>query len=227
MANNDTPEKNIPTEISTSKTIEIDKNDIANIAIAEAELKIRRTIKGIKEQLGKVENELNEKRKLLNEESTRLVTETATAKAEKIEPDLYDLNKKRKWKFSLETSINAISDPNAILRDDTPTNTYAVELVFENKTDHLSGHFAIERGEVKLFPAQITLAKEIMALIARQEALIEDSLNWRHKMADIPSMERQIRAAIAKRQISQTKDGQALIDQLLKSLDSDIKMLGI
>lgn len=219
-------------EIVVKRQIDINQNDIANIAIAEAELKIKRMIRGLKEQIEENEKKTRQKLNELSEIGKNLTEAAAHKKAVnfiKVFTNLGRLGKKAEHKFEIKTEVGFVTDVMDILneRGREAKNTYTVILSFENARAGINSSMKIDYGDIKIFPQQVATAKEIRKLDEDHQVLVQDSLMWRRRLADIPAIERQFRAKIARIQIGQTEEGQALIDKLVESIDGDIKMLGI
>jgi len=228
MPENEIKETN---QIVITKQIEIDKNDIANIAIAEAELKIKRMIQEMKKQLDENEAKTREKMEELATIGRNLTNAAGHKKATnfiKIFSNLPRLGKKTEYKFTVEIETGFVTTINHILDETSEVqNNYTVYLKFENSRTDLKSTMQVEEGPIAIFPQQVKCAKEIQKLEQEHDRLYEDSIMWRRRLSDIPAIERQIRAKLARRQISQTQEGKEMVEELIKSIDGDIKLLGI
>ena len=108
-----------------------------------------------------------------------------------------------------------------------PVNGYRINIGILNKeTGAFNDYFSIERESFPATQHQRTAMKSYQDLMEQKDQLTHDSLDWRRKLGDISAMERQIKAALAKRQIESTKGGKELVRDLIKNFENDLLMLG-
>jgi hypothetical protein len=210
--------------IMTQAELQFDKNDIAAIAVAEAEKKMRMTIKELRAQLidndkaiGNVEEEIE----LLG---SQIIDVKLKPKLKLIKAGL-KVTKIKNFSVELHESIEVF--PIDQVESSYPINGYSIHVGIMNQTSKLfDSHICIEKDSLKATQLQITAMKKYRVLKQQKDQLTQDSLDWRRKLGDMPALERQIKAALAKRQIESAKGGKELIQNLLKNFENDLKMLG-
>ena len=210
--------------IVVTKEIDIDKNDIANIAVAEVENKIRKNIKALKKSLDTTEKAIAAAQGAFEDYSAKYTTRLGNRAAKKFTriKTAFKLSGFKEVKIDVSVSYN--TTPTTLLDDyeyRKKSNCYQVALMTDEGSLKLKSQFLSVTKE------QVKLAKDCLDLAKKKQEIIDESLKWRRKMADLPSIERQFKAKIARETMGKTKEGKAIINSLLKNLDADIKMLGV
>lgn len=221
------PNENVKTlEISTG--IEFDKDDVATIAVAEAEVRIRKTIKQYAAQVASVERliEIN-KDKIINAGKT-LVDSKFAQKIKTIKAGLVKTGIPR-LDVTVFTEVSAISWNQ--LKESPSAKNFNAYSLFIVKTDKSDKQFVdkltVEQGAFPATKEQRSLAKLIHDDNEKLTALKKESIDWRRKLSDIPMLERQVRAKLAKDHVSKTKEGKAMIEGLVNNFDETVKFLGM
>jgi hypothetical protein len=200
------------TEIVPTASLDFNKEDIAAIAIAEAEVKMRETFNTVRNQISDLEKAIEE----INDE-IRILGEDAISK--KTESTLKNINaglkvtKIKNIEVQLSKSV------------ENDQNRYSITIILKDK-DRVLSQMIVEKDSFPFIQTQTTALKKYFKLEDQKKQLNNEAMNWRRKLADMPMLERQIRAKLARNQIEKTKEGRAMIDELVKNFDQTVKLLG-
>jgi len=205
--------------------LQFDKNDIAAIAVAEAEKKMRMNIKKLRIRMTETEDAISH----VQDEIKTLGIETIDLKTKnriKVIKTGLKATKIKNLVVEIESSITTVA-LNEISADYS-INSYTIRIgIWDKDTKYFSGkNIAIETDCLVATQLQRTAMKKYQTLNEQHKQLTSDSLDWRRKLGDIAAMERQIKAALAKRQIESSKGGKAIIESLLKNFENDLQLLG-
>lgn len=194
-------------------SLEFNKDDVAAIVIAEAEKKMRLTIKDLKSSIVKTDlliDDANDKFIQIGENliktnlADKLKTIRSGIKATKIKELSVDLN----------MSINSHKNSCTIsISTTTPQGSNKIGIKIESKSFDITA-------------AQKTLQTKLEKLENNKTDLINETIKWRKKLSDMPMLERQVKAALAKRQVEKMAGGTQMVKALINNLDSTVKLLG-
>lgn len=209
--------------IITDAELKFDKNDIAAIAVAEAEKKMRTKIKKLRAQMSDTEQAIEN---IVNE----IQTLGETAIEQKIKGNLKTIQaglkatKIKNFIVDFTTHIDVFSSDEI---DSTQAiNEYNINLFITDKKKSKTASMSIEHDSFTATQLQRAAMKKYGNLLQQKADLTSESLDWRRKLGDIAAFERQIKATLAKRQIESAKGGKELLRDLLKNYESDLMMLG-
>ena len=208
--------------------IDFNKDDVAIIAIAEAEKKIRQTI-------AKLSIELENKKEQLNKLNDDVVNEGENFIRNKFLKKLQTINTnlKKTGIPKLEAVVDYIPQIPSLTQLDNKVriknaNKYIVKLVIFSKDNETRiSNMEIESGCVALTKTQKNILTKTKAVDDNIKALKPQILDYRRKLSDIPTLERQIKAKLAAGHLSKTKEGRQVIESLVKNFDETIKLLGM
>jgi len=208
--------------------IDFNKDDVAIIAIAEAEKKIRQTI-------AKLSIELENKKEQLNKLNDDVVNEGENFIRNKFLKKLQTINTnlKKTGIPKLEAVVDYIPQIPSLTQLDNKVriknaNKYIVKLVIFSKDNETRIYnMEIESGCVALTKTQKNILTKTKAVDDNIKALKPQILDYRRKLSDIPTLERQIKAKLAAGHLSKTKEGRQVIESLVKNFDETIKLLGM
>jgi len=199
-------------EISVEATF--NKSDLITIAVAKGERILRQNLIDKRKEASEIKEKISENK-------------AAQDKALKSLQGSYELQ---------AAALNKITrklDPEAIFI----TNTSIVKPYdYEKREEATKNRFAISFRNYTIAQKDTNLTKEQKSLRAKAKTLAKalskaqnDALDVKRKISDIASLERQMRARMMEAQLKSTKEGKALLDQLLKEsgIDSSIKLLGL
>lgn len=211
--------------IMTKAGLQFDKNDIAAIAVAEAEKKMRAMIKKLRIQMTEVEKavaDVQEEIRIIGLETINLKTKS---KIKTIKTGL-KATKIKDLGVDVDASVQAF--PLSEISSDYAINSYTIRIGILDKNEKSlhSANIIIETNAFTATQLQRTAMKRYQTLNEQYEKLTRDSLDWRRKLGDIAAMERMIKASLAKRQIESATGGKAIIASLLKNFENDLELLG-
>jgi len=193
-------------------SMQFDKEDVAAIAIAEAEKKMRRTIKDIKVKLSEIGKNMNEAEAMFKALGEEAIAQKTNAKMKIISAGI----KATKIK-DLETTLHK-----TINFSNHSANRY--EIAIEMPGPH--AHITVEKESIEITGQQKVQLKKHEKLSEIKKELVADSINWRKKLADMPMLERQVKATLARRQVETTKEGKAMVAAMIANFDQTIELLG-
>ena len=206
------------TEIVQTANLDFDKEDIAAIAIAEAEIKMRETVKTIRKHIVDIENAINETEDRIHILGNDAITKKTATTLKNIKAGL-KTTKIKTISAELNISVNVVSTT------DVPINHYSIRIILKNK-DRLISEMIIERDSFPAIQSQLTEMKKLHELENQKATLTSEAMDWRRKLSDMPMLERQIKAKLARHQIEKTVEGRAMINELIKNFDQTVKLLG-
>ena len=210
--------------IVTETGMNFDKNDISAIAIAEAEKKMRMTIKKLRGQLigtEKAIEHVNAEIEILGLDAIRVKVKS---KLKTIQTGL-KVTKIKGLTTDLEESVDTM--PFDETSSDHKINRYSISIgLYDKDAKCFSRTIMVESDGFKATQQQTTAMKKYQALEEQKRQFTNDSIDWRKKLSDMPALERQIKATLARRQIESAKGGKELINDLLKNFESNLLMLG-
>lgn len=209
-----------------SSTLKFEKDDLVNIAVAKAEQNLK---KAQKEASTKRNALLADHKKAENAWRKDLHATGKAACVQKVK-DFNSFYSKMgiKCKIDSETSINVPyineSDPQSV----TIKTTLIVQ---ESDRDHdVSEGTELCTFDVKVTSAQKKALTAIQKIAKEADQAGAYAIECRTKLADIDTVERQMRAIVAQCSIERSKEGKDLIEAMMKQTgltDSVIDILGV
>ena len=217
-------------ELVISTELNIDKADIADIAIAEAETTIKKRIKYFGTQATKLKSEAEKGIKTITDIGEALVLSKFKTKMARIQKGLITTGVKE-LSLDLDISINSNFNPGSDFAIDE-VNCYSLA-VFMNtsKTKKYNAQsqaaIVLEKGAFSATKQQLSLAKQSRTANENHRSVNLQILEYRKKLGDMPSLERQVRGQLAKNELEKNPDGHKIVKAVLSSLDDNVKLLGL
>jgi len=203
----------MPTKLESA----YDEKDLVTLAVAKGEEIIRKKIKEGRKELKALEKKQKELEKGFNKGFNEFKTPLI-----KVCDDLNATMKKYDgaFKFVLAKKLEARPDSNGNM---TKEINHIIKI--KNRWSH-----EILIDQTYPMPAKLkTLDKKIKQIDEEIQSLRSEILGEKHKLSDIPSLERQMHARIIEVQLDKTSEGKELLRQLTKETDINrtIKLLGM
>jgi len=212
---------NTEKDLTVFTNVNFDKNDVILVAVAKAEKQLRKNVKEEMEKQKAAEERVKEIDELLDKEAdtyphaVKLIVKKVTELAK-----MYDVDAKEvKPVIDIEHEINygyGDSEPNE------EGNRYTVSYKHRR-----SGYVSIRViKDTPLTAIQKNLCKQKRT--AKEEAQIHQStaLEWKRKLSDIDTFERQIKAYVIEQSLGTTEEGKKLLESMDKNFENTIKMIG-
>jgi len=201
----------VPTDLVTV-TMDMDKDDVAAILMSRAEERIKLAIKACQDREKVLTKEHDELREAFN--------------------DLCEEFAKEKMEDTVETLTEAAT---ALKCKNISTEVYSGGFTLHNNMVAASMSLNAQKPRVRWevstsFKATAALKKAYQTGEKKRKEIDDNKkqwIEWRRKLADLPSMERRAKAAVAESRLKSTKEGQKLVDMLNGDLDNSVKLLGI
>ena len=184
------------TELTSTAIVNIDKNDLLAITVSRAEIHIKtesaKAIKAIKES----ETHITKAKDALVLSVKQHGTSTTSTNLAELAEALHRLGSTQEPKTEVDYNLDK-------------------ELIII--TTNL-GHDAYSKTLAKLtipFTDEMVKAKQDIKEAETQLSTLRDiAIEWRKKLADIPTLERQARARLAEATLRSSEEGQALLDSI-------------
>ena len=218
MSNQETRELQVVTEI------DINKDDVTAIAVAEAERRLKLQIADYTQKANYLAKLITENKK----DIVKLGNDMIVTKLKKM-TDKIDKALKMTGIKGLECEVDiSVSDTFNIEFKGAmdSVNSYSVSIILQDATQHRQ-RISIESGNIPASQKQVALCKKHQKNQELHNDLNRQILETRRQLGDIPAMERQIRATLAKNSMMKHKGGKELVEEILKQVDPNMKMLGI
>ena len=74
---------------------------------------------------------------------------------------------------------------------------------------------------------QLEINEKLQELHEQKAQLLSEGVAWRSKQSDIPALERQMRAKVARAQMEKTKVGKDILKSMMDNLDDTVNLIGI
>lgn len=206
-------------DLAIQTEVNLDKNDITAIAVAEAEKRIRARIR----EYQKLVENYDQQIQALDEQ---FELETKAYFEKKVSKTFQNISKKiAATQLGLKTLLE--------IQNDSLTHigkTYSMEKfntvtikIFSEKF----GSLILFHENYKPVAFQFKIKEQYNMLKTKKNEAAATGVQWQQKKSDIPALERQMRAHVARTEINKTKIGKTLIDTMMKNLDETIKMIGM
>jgi hypothetical protein len=209
-------------ELAIQTEVNLDKNDVTAIAVAEAEKRIRARIRGCQQLVEDYDRQINE----LNEQ---FELETKTYFEKKVSKTFQNISKKiAATQLGLKAELKIKSEglhSGYLIRKTHQMEKFNTVTINIYKKEF--GSMPLFNEQHKPLAFQYKIKEQLDALKAKKAEAAATGVQWQQKKSDIPALERQMRAHVAKAEINKTKTGKALIDTMMKNLDNTIKMIGM
>jgi len=194
---------------SVSSHITIDKNDVLAITISKAELHMQKELVAATKEIKRLEKSIKDSDTVLKEHVAELAVKLAKPGVAKLEAAKEACGSKAK--------INTDWD----MQQDK--GTFRVSITIKTSDCYGSTTFGTLKGD---FDATATeLVEQLAADSQRLIDARETAVNWRRKLAQIPTLERQYRARLAEAALSKTQEGQELLEALSTNFEQDVLAL--
>lgn len=199
-------------EVVAEIGMKFDKKDVVIVALAKIEAELRKRVRESKADVVDIDTKVAE---LENE--FREVGESNTPKLVLDKKGLFDKAiTGAKVGSSLETRIS-----HSVGVNESSNNVYTL---FMEQIDGRDG-VTIFESNIKLYARQTAILKELDLLNNRRAQRVEDGINAKKQLQDLPAAERQMTAVVIEHEMSQTKKGKAIIDALAKNYLNSMKLL--
>jgi hypothetical protein len=206
----------VPSEL-VSVTMDMDKDDVAAILMSRAEERIKTAIQECTKRDGALVKE--------GDKLDRAFDKLVDAFAESQHTKTANTLKKAANDIRCKDIEVAVTDKSYTRdRDKAAKSTISAELTVRGHKPEITW------SVYSTFTAPAAINKASQGITTKRNEIADnkrDWMSWRQKLADLPSMERRAKAAVAEARLKSVKGGQSLIDMLDGSLDDGIKLLGI
>lgn len=198
--------------------VNFDKNDVVVVAIAKIENKIRKEIRNVKSDIAAIDKQITALDKEITRESKKTVPGVLVNKKDILTKALKDTNLDDALEMDVETSAPQHHDG----------ENYHKLIVYK-----LDKHKKRHHGDVieDIYIAQTDRQKEIYDEIKahkeRREQRLEDGVNFKRQLQEVPAAERQMRAIVVEDELRKTEEGTRLVQLLEEKYENTIKELEI
>jgi hypothetical protein len=194
---------------NVTSDIHIDKNDLLAVAVSKAELHMQ-------QQLANATREIRRLERALKDGTTGLKEKIAQLAAKLAKPGVKALEAAREAcgsKARVETNWDMQQEK----------GTFEVTISIKSNDHYGSANFGTLKG------AFDDAAQKLVAQLESDSQKLTDTretaVDWRKKLAQIPTLERQYRARLAEATLSKTEKGQALLEALGGQFEQDVLAL--
>ena len=212
-------------ELVPMTELNFDKDDVAAIAIAEAEKKMRQNIKDLSKQITDCEAAIIHTKDDIQKQGEAVI-ETKTAAAMKAIRSGLKATKVKNFLPILNMSINVCAYNEFNKNAEINTYTISAAIVSGVNLEQIGTELRLQRDSLPCSQLQKVAMKKLASLQTQKRDLTNEALSWRKKLGDMPTLERQIKAALARDQVERTKEGKALVHKLITNFDTTVKLLG-
>jgi hypothetical protein len=200
-------------EFQVQAEMHLDKNDIVAIAVAEAEKKIREQLTFIKTRIHSIEEDIEKSDQVFVCDGESLLKRKIGKKIKDFSAKVSALGFGLEAEIDIDVMIDQVEEL---------TNNYLLSICGKDGT----------RMKIisKSFPAtkvQLDIKDQKTKMHEQKAKLLGDGVKWRSKQSDIPALERQMRAKIARAQLEKSKGGQSILKSMLKNLDDTVNLIGM
>jgi hypothetical protein len=222
-------------QINESRALEIyteidfDKDDVATIAVAEAEARIRKTIQNLMAQTKQLESDIQKMQDKFYDIGDALIKTKFTSKIQTIKDGLIK-TKVPHLDVRIHSNIKTVQwlDLKQNSELSKKINAYSITIVKKSKDNQrVLDTITVEDSAIAINKEQRDLTKSIHDADNRLRTSKSETIDWRRKLSDIPTLERQVKAKLAKDHLSKSKEGKALINGLINDFDNTVKLLGM
>lgn len=219
-------EENLPSTVIQTN-LNITQNDIATLAIAKGEERIRQNITKQKALIKETEEKIQHCKKEFEKIGNSIIA-TSTQ----------DIVKNIKKACNILKQIEKISiEINNIIEWDTgyrynflaknSKETISPNIIEINISSRQGGRIKFYRNEFEINAKQ----KELVSIVENQLSPFlvsckQELAIFHKKLSDMPAFERQMRAAVIKAQLDKTKSGKEILDSIEHELEKSIKLIG-
>lgn len=213
--------------LNVTAGVDITMKDIITVAVARGELKIKeeiRRIQSLLSDLKKKEASLEKDMEKLGEDFLSEVTAPLLKKAEVFTKEFPRVVAKVNTQFNWKAKDQSQNKPEFHIE-------YSIGLYQRDAQGRNSGYNVVlmdsSLDKLQPKPTMIALAQEITQIRQQIGELTKEGVEWKYKLSDIPSLERQMSAKIVETQLSSTEKGKAILESMLGTFfDDTIKMIG-
>lgn len=206
----------IPAEI-VNVAVNLDKDDVAAILMSRAEEHLKGGIKTCQKR----DKELKKTSETLSDQLQKQLEEAAAAHFEATIETLTDAAQGLKVKtIESKTSATGYSERGGR----GSSGTVHCELQVTGNKPRINWHVS---QDARMPAAVKKTVADHKANDKKQTDNHREWMDFRRKLADLPSMERRAKAAVAEQRLKATAEGIELIEMLDRQLDSGIKLLGV
>jgi len=196
---------------------DFDKRDLVSVAVARAERKIRGAIKLGTEVLDKAEKALADKK----DEMTKL----SDIQPDKVKKFIAQYKKHIAPLFSGKSEIEWEGTLGNKLGKSEQENIYNITVKTES---HKNGRDTLNFPAIRipLTKAQRLTTKQVFAIITEVRTAEDDLIDAKRKLNDMPTFERQVKAAVVEAQLKGSAEGRKLLTTMEKNFEKTLKLLG-
>jgi hypothetical protein len=205
------------TDLMVHTEILLDKNDIVAIAVAEAEKKIRQNVAMCKAAVKNCDEKIESFEEEFELEGNAFLDKKANPRFKSIKTKISSLQLKLKTVLEYSTQ-----PPEYCLQYSKDINSFTISIQTESDCS-----LTIVNETFPATKSQEAIAAKIATLNQAKINFISEGNDWKRKQSDIPALERQMRAQVARNEAEKTVTGKAMVKAMLDNLDATIKMIGV
>jgi hypothetical protein len=197
--------------VDVIKKIEINMESLVSLGIAKAERKLKLQQRSLSEKAADLKKDIEKFNKKIQDICDKSVPKTI----EKLKTDMSAVFKATK--FSSKTSL----DITCLVVLDKRENVYQA-FITVNESSMVEGCLKIAHVTVPFTREQRSLLERIEDARLEINQVNTDIVKIRSKLADFPTLERQIRAHVVEHELSKTTEGMQVINTALADLEKNL-----
>lgn len=218
------PKKQAKELVTVAKTIDVTltKDDIVNVAVAEAEKRLKNSIKDLRARI------------TVHEKAREKLTEDFPKDGEK---ELKVRYKKRFDKIAAYVTKMGLKHLKAIMTfsgagyqnydEKAKPNVATITIQASYGDYHRSNsEMPLEVKQMALTATQKSIAVRIETINKNIHEMKTEVIECQRKLQDIPSLQRQMSAEVSKTQLSQTEDGDKFLKAVNEKIEGTLKLIG-
>lgn len=191
---------NALSNITVNGNMNID--DVLTVVTSRAEMKYNANLADAKKRLDEVGKEIKDNEKILNNKKESESLALAKEHIDAISPTIKALGGSVKASSAL---------PNG--------DSLQCQVCISQGNGYYNVPFMVQGPKSKEL---VELEQKLAGLLEQQAVIQKEALQWKKKLASIPTLERQYKARIAEAKLAASEDGQALLDMLTGDLEQNI-----
>lgn len=188
---------------------QIDKDDIVAIAVCEAERRLQKELSQRREEISRLDDDLHH----LNEEAARLGQAAAVGSVQ--QHTLNIVASLRALGLTVESKISLAQLPNSPVNGQE-LGPMRVKIAITNFHEFTVACPILPSGQLR------DTLNAIYAAMARRSHLEAGAIECRRKLSSMATIERQMRAKLARAKLEETAAGQRILDAMLNNIDQNL-----
>ena len=204
--------------IEVSSKIDINMDQLVMVGTAHIERTLKGKIKDLMSVIRTLRSELKIAEKKLPVETENALPKDVLASKQKLE-SLFKLLKIEHVNLVVSISIDVENE----------VNQYQLDLQAKKKSSYgrdLIDEMLLIKSSCNLTESQKLVMEQINGIKEKLDEKNEVVVELRRKLADVDSMERQMRARVVESQLSKTEQGKDLLESIMAKFDEDIELMG-